>query len=457
MSTFLLPDLGEGLPEAEIVTWHVKEGDTIKTDDPMVSVETAKAIVDVPSPQNGVIKKLFADEGGIVKTGAPLVEFESDAKDKLEKAASDIVAQDDQDNDSVTVVTLNDIDAELDAMANQPALSPSSIDPADHEDADELLEDAEVLTKQDSGTVVGNMPTSNVVVQDDAIIRKNKKNTRKKRPKATPAVRQLARELGVELTEVPATGKQGQITPNDVRSFAEGLPSHEPTRLPQPAPFTETQTLKPNTEGTPLRGPARSMAKAMSLSRDQVAACSLFDDADIQDWAGGQDITVRIIRAIVAGVKAEPKMNAWLNQDASELSVQPHIDLALAVDTDDGLIVPVMRHIEAADNHTLREELNTLKQKTRERTVTPQDMLHPTITLSNFGMMAGRYATPVVVPPQVAIVGVGGARHDVVAVMGGVEVHKRIPLSITFDHRAITGGQACRFFAAMIEDLQKAS
>jgi len=128
----------------------------------------------------------------------------------------------------------------------------------------------------------------------------------------------------------------------------------------------------------------------------------------------------------------------------------------MAVDTPDGLIVPVLRNVDAQSAQQLRAQLNRIKQATRSRTVAPADMKDPTITLSNFGMLAGRYATPLVVPPQVAILGTGGLRHDVVPVLGGIEVHKRIPLSLTFDHRCITGGTACRFLAAVIKDLERA-
>ncbi|MBT8141463.1 MAG: 2-oxo acid dehydrogenase subunit E2, partial [Gammaproteobacteria bacterium] len=128
---------------------------------------------------------------------------------------------------------------------------------------------------------------------------------------------------------------------------------------------------------------------------------------------------------------------------------------AMAVDTPDGLIVPVLRSVESKNLQQLRADLNEIKVATRNRSVSPAQMAKPTITLSNFGMLAGRYATPVIVPPMVCILGTGGLRHDVVAVMGGIEVHKRLPLSLTFDHRCITGGEACRFLAAMIKDLEK--
>jgi pyruvate dehydrogenase E2 component (dihydrolipoamide acetyltransferase) len=127
----------------------------------------------------------------------------------------------------------------------------------------------------------------------------------------------------------------------------------------------------------------------------------------------------------------------------------------MAVDTEDGLIVPVIRNVRQLDIDGIRDAVADMKQATQQRTVAPEDMRNYTITLSNFGMLAGRYATPLMVPPTVAIVGTGKLQHDVVAVMGGIEVHRRIPLSLSFDHRCITGGEACRFLAAMIQDLEK--
>jgi pyruvate dehydrogenase E2 component (dihydrolipoamide acetyltransferase) len=159
------------------------------------------------------------------------------------------------------------------------------------------------------------------------------------------------------------------------------------------------------------------------------------------------------MRAIAAACKAEPGLNAFFDGESLSREMHERVDIAMAVDTPDGLIVPVVRDVANKDAAQLRADINQIKTATHARTVAPADMRDYTITLSNFGMMAGRYATPIVVPPTVAILGTGGIRHDVVAVMGGVEVHRRIPLSLTFDHRCITGGEACRFLAAVIADL----
>ncbi len=411
MKTFNLPDLGEGLQEAEIVNWLVKEGDIVKVDQPIVSVETAKAVVDVPSPWAGKIAKLHGKAGDIIPTHAALVEFDIDGGTNATAPAKPVVAK--------------------------------------------TAENKREPIAEDSGTVVGNMPTSNEVMAETAIIRKKQKKT-PVQVKALPSVRILAKQLGVELSDCEASGKNDTVTAEDVRRASGGAARTALT----PVPAARWDLPPPRTDikygvAEPLRGPRRAMHASMSQSRSRVAACTLFDDADIHNWLPGQDITVRIVRAIVAGCRAEPELNAWYEGEKLERTLHQHVDLAMAVDTPDGLIVPVLRDVGRKNAQQLRDDLNRIKQATRNRTVAPADMKNPTITLSNFGMMAGRYATPVVVVPQVAILGTGGLRHDVVPVMGGIEVHKRIPLSITFDHRCVTGGTACRWLAAVIADLQK--
>lgn len=423
MKTFNLPDLGEGLQEAELVNWLVKEGDSVKVDQPIASVETAKAVVDVPSPWAGKIAKLHGKAGDIIPTHAPLVDFD-----------------------------LGDGDAAPASAATKPAAKAPESKPEP--------------VAEDSGTVVGSMPTSSSVVAETAIIRKKQKSG-PVRVKALPSVRILAKELGVDLAECQATGKNDTVTAEDVhaaqtRSTATpssgvaaraGGGEYRAPAAPWQLPAVRSDIQYGVAE--PLRGPRRAMHASMSKSRSEVAACTLFDDADIHKWAPGQDITVRIIRAIVAACRVEPELNAWYDGEKLERTLHRRVDLAMAVDTPDGLIVPVLRSVDTKNAAALRADLNRMKQATRSRTVAPADMKNPTITLSNFGMMAGRYATPVVVPPQVAILGTGGLRYDVVPVMGGIEVHQRIPLSVTFDHRCVTGGTACRWLAAVIADLQK--
>jgi len=162
---------------------------------------------------------------------------------------------------------------------------------------------------------------------------------------------------------------------------------------------------------------------------------------------------VRLIRSLVAACKAVPALNAWFDGDNLTRTLHPHVDIGIAVDTEDGLFVPALRNADVLDASGVRTALNRIRDQVKTRSIPPEELKGYTISLSNFGVFAGRYATPVVVPPCVAIVAAGKLRHEVVAVMGGVEAHRVIPLSLTFDHRACTGGEAARFLKAMLEDL----
>lgn len=389
MTTFNLPDLGEGLAEAEIVAWHVKEGDRIEIDQPLLSVETAKAVVEVPSPHSGRIARLRAKPGDTVQTGGALVDFELPAS-----AAS----------------------------AAAPAAAASQ------------------------GMVVGHMASRNEDFVDRAILGSARHTAKSGRVRAAPAVRALAKRLGVELAACRATGRHGLVSVDDVLACANLGPAHARAATPLIAGLTDADRL---------RGPRKAMSHSMSLSRDEIAMCTIFDDADIESWHGRGDITVRLIRAIVCGVRAEPSLNAWFDPSGPSRKLMEEIHLAVAVDTADGLIVPVLRNVEALSAVQLREAIDQLKERTRNRNVSPEEMRGYTFTLSNFGVMAGRYATPLVVPPTVAILGAGKLQRDVIAGAQAPEIHTRIPLSLTFDHRSITGGEACRFLAAVIADLHK--
>jgi 2-oxoisovalerate dehydrogenase E2 component (dihydrolipoyl transacylase) len=149
-------------------------------------------------------------------------------------------------------------------------------------------------------------------------------------------------------------------------------------------------------------------------------------------------------------------LNAWYDADSQSRTLFEHVHVGIAVDTADGLLVPVIRNVDQQSATELRAELDRLKRAARDRTIKSEELRHFTFMLSNFGMMAGRYATPVVVPPAVAILGTGRAREDVLAVDGKVAIHSRMPLSLTFDHRVVTGGEAVRFLGAVIADLERA-
>lgn len=436
---FFLPDLGEGLPDATIVEWHVKEGDVIRLDENLVSMETAKAVVDVPSPVSGKVIKLAGGAGDVIITGKLLVEFEIDPNLPQRAEGQDTGHH-------------HGGHAEPEPEAAAPAA------PAKAE-------------KEDAGTVVGAMQVGNAVVTEAAVASGG--------VKAVPAVRATARKLGVDLSRVHATGPDGTVTMADVKQAAANpaalspvaaTPAHvSAVATPVAAAPVAAQRSTLSQAGKPMRtappgvpatgqpeqlkGVRRNMARVMADARDRVVQTTLVDDADLHAWIGKQDITGRLIRAIVSACKAEPSLNAWFDDENLSLTKHPHVDLGIAVDTPDGLFVPALRNAHLLDGAGLRQGINRLRTQVEDRSIPASELSGYTISLSNFGVFAGRYGTVVVVPPCVAIIGAGKLSHDVVAVMGGVEVHRRLPISLTFDHRAITGGEAARFLRVLLDDL----
>jgi pyruvate dehydrogenase E2 component (dihydrolipoamide acetyltransferase) len=177
----------------------------------------------------------------------------------------------------------------------------------------------------------------------------------------------------------------------------------------------------------------------------------------METWAEGQNITVRLLRALVAGCRAEPALNAWYEGHSMTRQLVDRIDIGIAIDIPDGLLVAVLRDAGTRDAASLQQGLDELHASAIQRTLKPEELRGQTITLSNFGMLGGRYAVPVVIPPAVAILAAGRVRRQVVPAGGMPETHRLLPLSLSFDHRAVTGGEAARFLNAVIADLELVS
>jgi pyruvate dehydrogenase E2 component (dihydrolipoamide acetyltransferase) len=199
------------------------------------------------------------------------------------------------------------------------------------------------------------------------------------------------------------------------------------------------------------------MAQRMAASHAEIVPATVTDEADIDDWRPGEDITIRLARAIAAACKAEPALNAWYNSGTRERRLIARVDLGIAVDTEGGLIVPVLRNVAERDVSDLRTGLDRMRADAIARSIPPEELRGATITLSNFGMIGGRFANLVIVPPQAAIVGAGRISQQVVAHRDQPAVRRVLPLSLTFDHRVVTGGEAARFLVALKSDLERVS
>jgi pyruvate dehydrogenase E2 component (dihydrolipoamide acetyltransferase) len=197
------------------------------------------------------------------------------------------------------------------------------------------------------------------------------------------------------------------------------------------------------------------MASNMARSHAAVVPATVTDEADIGGWRAGEDVTMRLVRAIVAGCGAVPALNAHFLGETDGRLLHEHVDLGIATDTPDGLFVPVLRNVGRREIADLRRGLERMKADVRARSVPREELVGATITLSNFGMFGGRHAQMVILPPQVAIVGAGRIRDDLRVHDGAIRITRVLPLSLTFDHRVVMGGEAARFLAALVADLER--
>jgi pyruvate dehydrogenase E2 component (dihydrolipoamide acetyltransferase) len=402
---FKLPDLGEGLTEAEIVKVLVAEGDQVQEDQPVLLVETEKAQVELPSPFGGRVAKVHVRAGQRVKVGSVLLS--------------------------------------LDAAGGVPAAPPArAASPA-------------------PAAPVGAAPTPAGAP-----------------PAATPATRRLARELGVDLATVKGSGAGGRITDDDVRAAAGAAPAREKAAEPaEPArPLEQARALPPlprfeqwgPVERQPLRGVRRRSAEHLALAWSVIPHVTQHDEADITDlealrrrhqprvreWGGELTLTVLLVKAAALALQAHPRFNASLDAAAGELVLKRYYHVGVAVDTEHGLMVPVLRDVDRKRVRDLAVELPKLAARTREGKATVDDLRGGTFTVTNTGALGGTGATPIINYPEVAILGVGRARPTPVVRDGQVAVRLIVPLSLAFDHRVIDGMEAARFAGDLVRLLE---
>jgi len=417
LRTFVLPDLGEGLVEAEIRAVLVHEGDVVKEDSPLLEVETDKAQVEIPSPFAGRVEKIHVEPGQTVKVGQPLVSF-ADAGGAAALAPSAVPA----------------------AAPVAPAPRPAATERAD------------------GGPVA-----------------------------AAPSTRRLAREMGVDLHAVRGTGPGGRITDDDVRASA-GKPAAapaaparavapagpaKPLAMPlakaglEPPPLPKFEQWGP-VERQPLSHLRRTIAERMALSAALVPHVSHFDKVDITDLnaiitrsfeaAKQREITLTltsfILKAAALALHEHPQFNASLDAGAGELILKRYCHLGIAVATDRGLIVPVIRDVDKKPVMELARELAALAQRVRDGKATLDDLRGGTFTVTNIGALGGTGAIPIINYPEVAILGVARGREEPVVRSGQIVVRTMLPITLTFDHRVADGADGARFAQAIIRRLE---
>lgn len=419
---FRLPDIGEGLTEAEVVRWLVEVGDEVKVDQAVVEVETDKAVVEIPSPRAGTVLHHGAEPGQTLAVGEILVVI-GEAGETWPPAPVREVSSED----------VHDLIEE--STATQEGMPEAQAPPI----VGTLSEEAEEL------------PSRKVEGKTAAALG---------RVQALPLVRKLAADLGVDLNHVRGSGPEGRITREDVMAAAQAK-SDEPVAVP-PAIGLPPPPVSREGSRRPLSKLRRTIAANMTRSWSEIPHVTTFDEVDATRLLAARralenrhqlpiPLEALIIKAVIPALEAHPELNATL--EGEEVIFHPHFDIGVAVDTPDGLLVAVVR---AADQRSLREvaaEVGRLAAGAQERTLTPAELSGQTFTVSNIGALGGGFGTPIIPPGTVAILSVGRATEKPVVAGGQVGIAPLLPLSLSYDHRLIDGGLGRRFMAMVQENL----
>ncbi|MBS73926.1 MAG: branched-chain alpha-keto acid dehydrogenase subunit E2 [Euryarchaeota archaeon] len=397
---FKLPDIGEGVVEGEVVEWMVSVGDTVKEDDPILSVMTDKATVEIPSPTDGVVKSLVGEPGTILAVGQVCIEFEVDG-----------------DGNS---------SAKSEPEESAPAPEPTP-EPAPEPTPEPVVEEKPKVEK------AAPKPTPVVVAAPGA------------RPLASPAVRQRARESGIDLASVAGSGPAGRITHSDLDSWKE---AGSPVAAGGPSRVAKTGTTE-----IPVIGLRRKIAESMTASYSTIPHFSYFEEVDITELeslrvhlnstrAEGQPKLTYlpfIMQALVKALGENPVCNALYDDEKGVVTRHDAIHLGIATQTDRGLYVPVVKHVESQDIWTSATEMQRVSQAARDGTAGLDELTGSTFTITSLGRMGGLGATPIINKPEVGILGVHNAVDTPVVRNGQIVIRKMIRFSSSWDHRVVDG------------------
>ncbi len=407
---YKFPDLGEGVTEGEIKKWLVKEGDSVAKDQALAEVETDKAVVEMPSPVAGTVLKMNHKEGDLVKVGEVLIVIGEKGESVPEPAAP----------------------------------------PAVQAKPDELPEGE----RRPSYSVVGELPLDEVSVSSTGKVAESKASIS---VQATPAVRKLAKDLGVDISVIQGTGPNGRVTDEDVRKAKESPPPKVEAPRIKTAPKFDIYGW---VDRVPLRGIRRTTAKHMIESQTKAAQVTAMDQADVtalfalrekvkKDVLEQRKVNVTfmpfIVKAVVMALKAHPSLNSSVNDEENEILVKKYYNIGIAVAIEDGLIVPVVKMADQKGIVELAEEIHNLAEQSSSRKIDMADLKGGTFTITNYGALGTTYGTPIINYPEVAILGTGKIMDMPMVVDGRIEPRKVLPLSLTFDHRALDGAEAARF------------
>jgi pyruvate dehydrogenase E2 component (dihydrolipoamide acetyltransferase) len=402
---FKLPDIGEGIHEGEILKWFVKPGDTVHEDDPLAEVQNDKAVVEIPSPVNGTVLELNAEEGQVVEVGTVVITLQSDEAD-------------------------NEVDH---------APQEESIQFAAAEQERPTVTTSEDDNRGDAQSVI-----------------------------AMPSVRKYARDHGVNIKIISGTGRNGRIRKEDIDHYLtaseEKIDATQEVFEESPAKTAENEDAHQSVQERGIEsrekfiGIRRAIARATSKSMQTAPHVTIMDDVDVTKLVAhrkhfkqeAQEIGVKltylpyIVKALVSALKDFPVLNASLDEENQEIIYKHYYNIGIAANTDTGLVVPVVKHAESKSMYAIATEIQQLAEKARTGKLTPEDMKGGTCTISNIGSEGGQWFTPVINQPESAILGVGRISEKAIVRDGEIVVAPMLALSMSFDHRLIDGATAQR-------------
>lgn len=457
---FKLPDLGEDIETGDVVRVYVSPGDRVEKEQALMELETDKAALDIPSPAGGVIKEVHVKEGDTIKIGQLLVTID-DGAGGGERAAKKKTAKEEEappkkeETEIVPAAKKEEPRETAEKKAEEKEAAPKKAEPvkkAERKQADEKKPETE-----------------------------GKAGEREEKPSqiipASPTVRRLARERGIDITRVTGTGPGGRITEEDLKAPKmkaapeEAKPAPEQKEPEEKAPVSEAAPSDDKygeTERVAMTRVRKLTAERLSESW-KAPHVTQHDRADIteleklrkhygkevESLGGKLTMTSILLKAVSSALKLHPQFNASIDMEKGEIVYKKYYNIGVAVDTDRGLLVPVIRDADKKNIEELSVDLRLLSEKARTKKITPAELQGGTFTITNLGGIGGTYFTPVINSPEVAILGVSRAALEAVYIDGQLQPRLMLPLSLSYDHRLIDGADAVRFLRWIVEALEE--
>ncbi|TFG61734.1 MAG: 2-oxo acid dehydrogenase subunit E2 [Spirochaetales bacterium] len=415
---FKFPDIGEGITEGRIVQWYAARGQAVEAGQPLLQMETDKVVTDIPSPRSGIVAERYGREGDTVRVGGALVEL-------------DIQGVEGEDAQGLLL--------EEREREKQPARQKAA-----EEGAAGVVGVLEIASDRAylPGSLEGVETPVSVPVPHRAL--------------ATPVARAMAKKAGIDIRNIKGTGPAGRVTKEDVKNAGSGA-AFERRPGGQEIELIKTSMLR------------STIARRMIESLRQTAQITVFEEAEVTALKSLRDRSRPrfqekgihltwlpfVVRACVKALRDHPLLNSEMDKAGETIIVKKYYHIGIAVDTEEGLLVPVLRDADKKNISLLAEELAQMSEKARSRKLSLEDMKDGTFTITNYGIYGGRFATPVLNYPQTAILGLGRIRKQAVAAEQGLREGTVLPLSLTVDHRVIDGGEASRFLSSLIAYLEE--